>query len=35
MAYRIGLTGDVMLGRLVNTRQRRRPPEAVWGDLLD
>ncbi|MDL5360830.1 CapA family protein [Halalkalicoccus sp. NIPERK01] len=35
MTLRIGLTGDVMLGRLVDERQRRRPVEAVWGDLLD
>ena len=33
MAIRLGLTGDVMLGRLVDERQRRRPPAAVWGDL--
>ncbi|WP_254543974.1 CapA family protein [Halomarina pelagica] len=32
---RIGLTGDVMLGRTVDERQRRRPPEAVWGTVLD
>lgn len=32
---RLGFTGDVMLGRLVNRRQRSRPVEAVWGDLLD
>jgi poly-gamma-glutamate synthesis protein (capsule biosynthesis protein) len=34
---RIGLTGDVMLGRKVDERQRHRsrPPEAVWGNLLD
>jgi len=34
---RIGLTGDVMLGRLVDKRQRRRrrPTSAVWGDVLD
>lgn len=31
---RIGLTGDVMLGRLVDEHQRRRPVEAVWGNLL-
>jgi len=34
MAVRIGLTGDVMLGRLVDERQSRRPVTAVWGDLL-
>ncbi|SEH18130.1 poly-gamma-glutamate synthesis protein (capsule biosynthesis protein) [Natronorubrum sediminis] len=35
MALQIGLTGDVMLGRLVNERQQGRPPAAVWGTLLD
>ena len=35
MTTRIGLTGDVMLGRLVDQRQRNRPPESVWGTLLD
>lgn len=35
MTLRIGLTGDVMLGRLVNDRQQRRPPAAVWGNLRD
>jgi poly-gamma-glutamate synthesis protein (capsule biosynthesis protein) len=35
MARRIGLTGDVMLGRLVDQYQRQRPVTAVWGDLLD
>ena len=35
MPYRIGLTGDVMLGRLVDEHQRDRPVTAVWGDLLD
>lgn len=35
METRLALTGDVMLGRLVNRRQRSRSPEAVWGDLLD
>src|SRR6056297_1807168 len=34
MALRLGLTGDVMLGRLVNEAQQDRPPTAVWGDLL-
>ncbi|WP_284011257.1 CapA family protein [Haloarcula pelagica] len=34
MSVRIGLTGDVMLGRLVDERQRQRPVTAVWGDLL-
>ncbi|MFC7132762.1 MULTISPECIES: CapA family protein [Salinibaculum] len=32
---RLGLTGDVMLGRLVDERQQRRPVGAVWGDVLD
>lgn len=32
---RLGFTGDVMLGRLVDRRQRSRPVGAVWGDLLD
>lgn len=32
---RIGLTGDVMLGRKVGERQQSRPTEAVWGDLLN
>lgn len=31
---RLGLTGDVMLGRKVDERQRRRSVEAVWGDVL-
>jgi poly-gamma-glutamate synthesis protein (capsule biosynthesis protein) len=31
----MGLTGDVMLGRKVNERQRRRDATAVWGDTLD
>jgi poly-gamma-glutamate synthesis protein (capsule biosynthesis protein) len=37
MRRRIGLTGDVMLGRLVDERQRQRqrPVTAVWGDLLE
>jgi len=34
MALRLGLTGDVMLGRLVNEAQQDRQPAAVWGDLL-
>ena len=33
-AVRLGLTGDVMLGRNVDERSRRRPVRAVWGDLL-
>ncbi len=32
---RLGFAGDVMLGRRVDDHQRRRPPEHVWGDLLD
>ncbi|PSQ46749.1 poly-gamma-glutamate biosynthesis protein [Halobacteriales archaeon SW_6_65_15] len=34
---RLGFTGDVMLGRKVDERQRHRnrPPTAVWGDELD
>jgi len=35
MCARFGLAGDVMLGRLVDDVQRRRPVTAVWGDLLD
>ncbi|WP_254766925.1 CapA family protein [Salinilacihabitans rarus] len=35
MVARIGLTGDVMLGRVVDRRQRRRPVDAVWGDVHD
>ncbi|MEA5387932.1 CapA family protein [Haloarculaceae archaeon H-GB11] len=35
MALRIGLTGDVMLGRLVDERQRRRAVTSVWGTVLD
>ena len=33
----LGFTGDVMLGRLVDERQRTesRPPEAVWGSMYD
>jgi poly-gamma-glutamate synthesis protein (capsule biosynthesis protein) len=31
----LGLTGDVMLGRKVDERQRRRAVEAVWDDLLE
>jgi poly-gamma-glutamate synthesis protein (capsule biosynthesis protein) len=30
---RVGFAGDVMLGRNVDRRQRRRPVDAVWGDL--
>lgn len=32
---RLGFTGDVMLGRLVDRRQRSRSVVSVWGDLLD
>lgn len=35
MGHRLGFTGDVMLGRGVDRRQRRRPTDAVWGDLLE
>ncbi|MCU4751388.1 CapA family protein [Halobacteria archaeon AArc-curdl1] len=35
MYSRIGLTGDVMLGRLVDQYHQQRPVVAVWGDLLD
>jgi poly-gamma-glutamate capsule biosynthesis protein CapA/YwtB (metallophosphatase superfamily) len=35
MASRIGFTGDVMLGRVVDDRQRRRPVDAVWGTALE
>jgi poly-gamma-glutamate synthesis protein (capsule biosynthesis protein) len=31
---RLGLVGDVMLGRTVDERQRRRDAVDVWGDLL-
>jgi poly-gamma-glutamate synthesis protein (capsule biosynthesis protein) len=34
-ARTLGFTGDVMLGRLVDERQRTRPVTAVWGDVLD
>ena len=30
----IGLTGDVMIGRLVNECLREAPPEYIWGDVL-
>ncbi|WP_101295478.1 CapA family protein [Halegenticoccus soli] len=30
----LGLTGDVMLGRQVDARQRTRDVDAVWGDVL-
>jgi len=35
MDHRLGFTGDVMLGRLVDEHQRQRPVTAVWGNLLD
>lgn len=37
MVTRLGFTGDVMLGRGVDYRQRtgRRAATAVWGDVLD
>lgn len=35
MTRRIGFTGDVMLGRLVDDRQRRRSVDAVWGTALE
>jgi poly-gamma-glutamate synthesis protein (capsule biosynthesis protein) len=35
MPYTLGFTGDVMLGRTVDERQRNRPVAAVWGDVLD
>ena len=31
---RLGLTGDVMLGRNVDARQQRRDAASVWGDTL-
>ncbi|MBX0323180.1 CapA family protein [Halomicroarcula sp. F13] len=35
MTLRLGLTGDVMLGRLVDEQQLHRSVTAVWGDLLE
>ncbi|WP_226480870.1 CapA family protein [Natrinema amylolyticum] len=35
MPLRIGFTGDVMLGRLVDDRQRGRSVDAVWGTVLE
>lgn len=35
MGSRIGFTGDLMLGRVVDDRQRRRPVDAVWGNVLE
>ncbi len=34
-AYRLGFTGDVMLGRLVNDTQQTRSPPAVWGNTRE
>lgn len=34
-SHTLGLTGDVMLGRLVDQQQREREPPAIWGDLLE
>lgn len=31
----IGLTGDVMIGRLVNEFLKVAPPQAIWGNLLE
>ncbi|QLG49433.1 CapA family protein [Natrinema halophilum] len=35
MPLRIGFTGDVMLGRLVDDRQQRRSIDAVWGTVRE
>ncbi|WP_049922221.1 CapA family protein [Halopiger djelfimassiliensis] len=35
MTPRIGITGDVMLGRLVDDRQQRRSVDAVWGTVRE
>ncbi|QFU82481.1 CapA family protein [Natronorubrum aibiense] len=35
MTRRIGFTGDVMLGRLIDQRQRTRAVDAVWGTVLE
>jgi len=32
--YRLGLVGDVMLGRNVDQRRRGDPPEEIWDDVL-
>ena len=32
---RVGLAGDVMLGRKVDRLQQPRPPEHVWGSVRD
>jgi poly-gamma-glutamate capsule biosynthesis protein CapA/YwtB (metallophosphatase superfamily) len=34
MAPTLGFTGDVMLGRNVDSRRQTDPPEAVWGSVL-
>jgi len=34
MTHTLGFTGDVMLGRIVDERQRTRAVDAVWGDTL-
>ncbi|WP_310920132.1 CapA family protein [Haloarcula saliterrae] len=34
MTYTLGFTGDVMLGRLVDERQRTRAVDAVWDGAL-
>jgi len=31
---KIGFTGDVMIGRLVNAHLRKAAPSYIWGDLL-
>ena len=35
MPLQLGFSGDVMLGRVVDDRQRRRPVDAVWGSALE
>ncbi|MFA9417165.1 CapA family protein [Natrinema sp. HArc-T2] len=35
MPLQLGFTGDVMLGRVVDDRQRRRSVDAVWGSVLE
>ena len=34
MTYTLGFTGDVMLGRVVDERQRTRAADAVWDGVL-
>ncbi|MFZ0564987.1 MAG: CapA family protein [Chlamydiales bacterium] len=34
MTVCIGLTGDVMIGRLVNEFLKAVPPKTIWGDLI-